>query len=58
MVRTEKTDVFGEKPAAVPLCPLQIPHTPDWYSTWISVMRERRLSAEANLVSSKRGSHV
>jgi hypothetical protein len=42
-----KTEVPGEKPVPVPLCPPQIPHGPTLDRTRVSAMRGRRLTAWA-----------
>jgi hypothetical protein len=40
-----KTEVLGEKPVPVPLCPPQIPHGLTRYRTRASALRGRRLTA-------------
>ena len=42
-----KTEVLGEKPVPVPLCPPQIPHGLIWDRTRSSAVRGRRLTAWA-----------
>jgi hypothetical protein len=42
-----KTDVLGEKPVPVPLCPPQIPHGPSRDRTRASTVTDRRLNAWA-----------
>jgi hypothetical protein len=42
-----KTEVLGEKPVPVPLCPPQIPHGLTWDQTGASAVGGRRLTAWA-----------
>jgi hypothetical protein len=42
-----KTEVLGEKPVPVPLCPPQIPHKLTWDRTRASAVRGQRLTAWA-----------
>ena len=42
-----KTEVLGEKPVLLPLCPSQIPHGPTRDRTRTSAVRGRRLTASA-----------
>ena len=47
MKLTGETEVLGEKPVPVPLCPPQIPHGPIRDQTRASAVRGRRLAAWA-----------
>jgi hypothetical protein len=42
-----KTEVFGEKPVPLQLCPPQIPHGLTRDRTWASAVRDRRLTAQS-----------
>ena len=42
---TENSEVLGDKPVPVPLCPPQIPHSLNWDRTRFSEVRGRRLIA-------------
>jgi len=42
----EKSEVLGEKPVAVSLCPPQISHGLNWDRTHASALRCRRLTAQ------------
>jgi hypothetical protein len=48
-----KTEVLGEKPVPVTLCPPQIPHVPTNDRTRASAVRGRRLTAWAIHITSK-----
>ena len=47
MKLTRETEVLGEKPVPVPLCPPQIPHGPTRDRTLASAAGGRRLTASA-----------
>ena len=50
MILTGKTDVLGEKPVLVPLCPPQIPQAIAWNQKQASAVTDRRITDAVTVV--------